>query len=175
MGVAAGSKLGMSAVLFYLLAYAFVNVGAFAVIIALGRSEGTEGGGEALGDFAGLAGRKPGLAAAMALFMLSLAGVPPLAGFLAKLYTFTAAVQADLTWLAVFGVVNSVVSAYYYLRVVVFMYLKDGGRDEPAAMPVCIALQVGVGLAAVATVLLGIWPSLVSDLVQVAASALGGR
>ena len=164
VGVAAGSQQGMSAVLFYLFAYAFMNLGAFAIIIALGRSEGAAGGGEMLEDFAGLAGRKPWLAAAMAVFMLSLAGVPPLVGFLGKLYLFTAAVQADLIWLAVLGVINSVISAYYYLRVVVVMYMKEADGDESAPMPVCIALQVGVGLAAVAIVVLGIWPTFFMDL-----------
>lgn len=172
VGLAAGNELGTSAVLFYLFAYAFMNVGAFAILIAVGRFEGTTAGGETLDEFAGLGSRRPGLAAAMTLFMLSLAGVPPLAGFLAKLNVFGAAVQAGLVWLAVVGVLNSVVSAYYYLRVVVSMYMKEGALDEAA--PVCLALQVGVGIAAVAVVLLGLWPAPILDLARLTAAALLG-
>ena len=172
VGLAAGNELGTSAVLFYLFAYAFMNVGAFAILIAVGRFEGSTAGGETLDDFAGLAARRPGLAAAMALFMLSLAGVPPLAGFLAKLNVFSAAVQADLVWLAVVGVINSVVSAYYYLRVVVSMYMKEGAPAEAA--PVCLALQVGVGIAAVAIVVLGVWPAPILHLARLTAMALLG-
>ena len=174
VGLAAGNELGASAVLFYLFAYAFMNVAAFAVIIAVGRSGGSTEGGETLADFAGLAARKPGLAVAMTLFMLSLAGVPPLVGFLAKLYIFTAAVQAGLVWLAVLGVINSVISAYYYLRVVVAMYLKEGEPAQAAVTPVCPALQVGVGLASVAIVILGIWPGPILDLARAAVMALMG-
>jgi NADH-quinone oxidoreductase subunit N len=174
VGVAAGNEAGTSAVLFYLLAYAFMNVGAFAVIIAVGHFEGVNGGGETLEDFSGLAARKPWLAAAMALFMLSLAGVPPLAGFLGKLYVFGAAVQADLTWLAIVGVVNSVISAYYYLHVVVYMTMREGVPEGAGATPVCLALQVGVGVASFAVVILGLWPGAIVELGRVAATALLG-
>jgi NADH-quinone oxidoreductase subunit N len=174
VGLAAGTSAGTSALLFYLFAYTFMTIGAFAVLIAVGRSGNAPGGGETLDDLAGLAARKPGLAAVMALCMLSLAGVPPLAGFLAKLYIFGAAVQADLTWLAVLGVVNSVVSAYYYLRVVVTMYMHEPRPAEAAAAPVCPALAVGVGLAALAIVVLGLWPSPLLELARLAASALLG-
>ncbi len=174
VGVAAGNELGTSGLLFYLFAYAFVNVAAFAVIIAAGRMQGMAEQGETLADLAGLAARKPGLAAAMALFMLSLAGVPPLAGFLAKFYVFGAAVQAGLTWLAIFGVINSVVSAYYYLRVVVTMYMQESTAPETVASPVCPALQVGVGLAAVAIVVLGVWPAPILDLARLTVAALLG-
>jgi NADH-quinone oxidoreductase subunit N len=174
VGVAAYNELGTSAMLFYLFAYAFMNVGAFAILIAMGRFEGAAEGGETLNDLAGLAARKPWLAAAMTLFMLSLAGVPPLVGFLAKLNVFSAAVQAGLVWLAVIGVVNSVISAYYYLRVVVVMYMVDGRAAEGAASPVCLALQVGVGLAAVAIVVLGLWPGPILELARQGALALMG-
>jgi NADH-quinone oxidoreductase subunit N len=174
VGLAAGNEAGISAVLFYLLVYAFMNVGAFAVIVAASRFAGTAGGGETLDDFAGLAARKPWLAAAMALFMLSLAGVPPLAGFLGKLYVFGAAVQADLTWLVILGVVNSVISAYYYLRVVVVMTMREGVSEEAGAAPLCLALQVGVGLASFAVVALGLWPAAILDLARVGAAALLG-
>ena len=164
VGVAAGSEAGASGVLFYLFAYAFMNVAAFAVLIA---------GGETLDELTELAARKPGLAVAMTIFLLSLAGVPPLAGFLGKLYLFSAAVQADLTWLAALGVVNSVISAYYYLRVVVAMWMREGETVETT--PVCPALQVGVGLAALATVLLGLWPGPIMELARVASAVLFGN
>lgn len=174
-GLAAGSQLGTSAVLFYLFAYTFMNVGAFAVLIAVGRLEGSARGGETLDGLTGLYARKPGLAVVMALFMLSLAGVPPLVGFLAKLYVFSAAVQAGLIWLAVFGVINSVISAYYYLRVVVVMFMTEGERAEGTQTPVCLALQVGLGVAAVAIVVLGLWPAPILDLARQAATTfLGG-
>ena len=98
-----------------------------------------------------------------------------MAGFLGKLYAFGAAVQAGLIWLAVFGVINSVVSAYYYLRVVVVMFMKEGEPAEGAQAPVCLALQVGLGVAAVAIVVLGLWPAPILDLARQAATAfLGG-
>ena len=111
---------------------------------------------------------------AMALFMLSLAGVPPLAGFLAKLYVFGAAVEAGLVWLAVFGVVNSVVSAYYYLRVVAVMFLQEREMTGGAPALVCPAVQVGLGLAAALIVVLGVWPTPILDLARQAALALFG-
>jgi NADH-quinone oxidoreductase subunit N len=174
VGVAAGNQTGASAVLFYLFGYAFMNVGAFAVIIAVGRFEGTAGGGETLDDFAGLAARKPWLAATMALFMLSLAGMPPLVGFLGKLYIFGAAVEANLIWLAVIGVINSVISAYYYLRVIVVMYMVESSEAEAGPSLVSPALQVGVGLASVAIVVVGLWPAPILNLAQLSAMALLG-
>jgi NADH-quinone oxidoreductase subunit N len=178
VGVAAGGQVGTSAMLFYLFVYAFMNVGAFAVVIAVGGLEGSTQDGQTLQDFAGLAGRKPGLSAAMTLFMLSLAGVPPLAGFLTKLYIFTAAVQAGLIWLAIVGVLNSVISAYYYLRVVAVMYMKESpAREEPAASGskrVCPALQVGLGLASVAVVLVSIVPAPILNLARASVLALLG-
>jgi NADH-quinone oxidoreductase subunit N len=166
VGVAAGNEAGVGGVLFYLLAYAFTNVGAFAAVVA--------GPGEMLDDLAGLAASRRGLAAATALFMFSLAGVPPLAGFLGKLYVFGAAVQGGLAWLAVAGVINSAISAYYYLRVVAKIYMGEDGTAGEGAIPAAPVLQVGVGLASVAIVILGVWPGPVADLARLAARALGG-
>jgi NADH-quinone oxidoreductase subunit N len=157
VGLAAANSLGIGGVLFYLFSYAFMNVAAFAVVLAVERLGPAAGGGETTEDFAGLAYRKPVLAVAMAIFMFSLAGVPPLAGFLGKLYVFSAAIQARLTWLAIFGVLNSVVSAYYYLRVVVTMWMREEASEEAGRARVSPALQVGVGLSAAATVALGLW------------------
>jgi len=173
VGLAAGNESGTGGMLFYLFVYAFMNAPAFAVIIAVSRMEG-EDQGETLDGFSGLAARKPWLAAAMALFMLSLAGLPPLAGFLAKLTVFGAAVQADLTWLAIVGVINSVMAAYYYLRVVLVMYMKEGRSTKAAAGVICPALQVGLGMAAVAIVLLGLWPAPIVELARITVAALLG-
>jgi NADH-quinone oxidoreductase subunit N len=168
-GFAAASDTGATGLLFYLFAYACMNVGAFTILIAVSRFDAA-GSGETLDDLAGLGARKPGLAVAMTLFMLSLAGVPPLAGFLAKLYVFGAAVQSGLAWLAAIGVINSVISAYYYLRVVVFMTMRQVEGGDKAR--VCPALQVGVALAALAVIVLGIWPPPLLDLARLAATAL---
>ncbi|MBN1657362.1 MAG: NADH-quinone oxidoreductase subunit N [Anaerolineae bacterium] len=171
-GVAAGNEAGVTGVLFYLLAYAFMNAGAFAILVAATRFEGGSVKGETMDALQGLRRRQPWLAAAMAVFMLSLAGVPPLVGFLAKLYVFGAAVQAGLAWLAIAGVINSVISAYYYLRVVAAMYMREapeGGRAEG----LCPALAAGVGIAAVAVVVLGFWPAII-ELARMAAAGLIG-
>lgn len=116
----------VAAGLFYLVAYVFTNFGAWGVVIALEKKEGK---GLALDDYAGLAKKHPALAAAMAIFMLSLIGLPPTIGLIGKLYLFRAVIDAGFVWLAIIGVLTSLVSAFYYLRVVVIMYMKDG---EPA-------------------------------------------
>jgi NADH-quinone oxidoreductase subunit N len=145
-----------------------MNLAAFATIIAVGRSAGSGQRGETLAEFAGLGSRQPWLAAAMTLVMLSLAGMPPLAGFWAKLWIFGAAVQAGLVWLAVVGVLNSVVSAYYYLRVVSVMYLRRDESAAPEVTPVHQGLWIGLILGSVAIVALGIWPTPLLELAQAA-------
>ncbi|HQV95533.1 MAG TPA: NADH-quinone oxidoreductase subunit N, partial [Anaerolineales bacterium] len=117
----------VAAGLFYLVAYVFTNFGAWGVVIALEKEAGK---GLALDDYAGLAKKHPALAAAMTIFMLSLIGLPPTIGLIGKLYLFRAVIDAGFVWLAIIGVLTSVVSAFYYLRVVVIMYMKDG---EPTA------------------------------------------
>ena len=113
----------VAAGLFYLVSYAFTNFGAWGVVIALEKKEGR---GLAIADYAGLSKRHPALAAAMAVFMLSLIGLPPTIGLIGKLYLFRAVIEGGFTWLAIIGVLTSLVSAYYYLRVVVTMYMRDG-------------------------------------------------
>jgi NADH-quinone oxidoreductase subunit N len=161
IGIIAANEAGMAGVLFYLLAYAFMNVGAFAVVIAVGRE------GEPsleLPDYAGLGSRQPLLAAAMAVFMLSLAGVPPLAGFFGKFYIFSAAVQANFVGLAIIGVLNSVVSAFFYLRVVVYMYMREPAAEaRPVLAP---PLALAIALAALGTILLGLLPTPLLTLAQ---------
>ena len=170
VGVAAG-EAGVSGVLFYLMAYALMNIGAFAVLIALERAD-ADPAGITLERLRGLFGRKPWLAAAMTIFMLSLAGVPPMAGFLGKLYVFSAAIKTGNSWLAILGVLNSVVSAYYYLRVIARMAM-----DEPAEAietPRAAGLGIGMALAAIGTVLVGLWPAPLLALVQGTLATLFG-
>src|SRR5438309_3921768 len=111
----------VSSVLFYLFSYLFMNMGAFGVVIWLQR----QGGSDFLEDFRGLSAWAPGPAALMAFFLLSLTGIPPTIGFLGKYYVFVAAVNSNLTWLAVIGVLNSAVGAFYYLRIIWYMYFEE--------------------------------------------------
>ncbi len=125
-------QMGAAAILFYLMIYALMNIGAFLVAIAVNRNENDEKG-YAFEDYRGLVFRKPALALAMLVFMLALAGIPPTAGFFGKYYIFSAAVKSGFVGLAVIGVLNSAVSVYYYLRLIVFMFLKE--RDEASETP----------------------------------------
>ncbi len=150
---AVGAQAGAS-VLYYLLAYAFTNLGAFSVVVALER---TGEPSDLISDYRGLAERKPVLAAAMAIFLFSLTGVPPLAGFVGKFYIFSAALSAGLVWLVIIAVLNSVMSAYYYIYVVVAMYMQEGGVAVPS-MSAKPALVAAIALAALGTILIGIYP-----------------
>jgi NADH-quinone oxidoreductase subunit N len=150
-----GAKFGSGSILFYLLAYSFMNLGAFAVIVALARREEER---LVIDDYAGLGLRRPVLGAAMALFMFSLAGVPPTAGFMGKLYVFSAAIQSGYVGLAVIGVVNSVISAFYYLRITVVMYMASGS-GEPLPERVAPTLALAILISAAGTLLLGLFPS----------------
>lgn len=157
---AAARSASLSAILVYLAAYAVTAVGAFAVVGVLERTGPTPDADPAgawdLSRFAGLGIRRPVLAFAMAIFMLSLAGVPPTAGFVAKLSVFQAAVSAKAYGLAVVGVLTSVLGAYYYLRVVVVMFMRPAEGEEPASSPVPVAWAIA--LAALAVVILGVGP-----------------
>ncbi len=153
-GVVAANPFGAQGVLYYLAAYTVMNVGAFGVLSMLEREDGR---GLTFDDYVGLSSAKPLVAGLMALFMFSLAGVPPFAGFFGKYYVFAGAVQAGFTWLAVVGVLMSVVSAYYYLRLVVVMYFR-----EPAGAFTAVENPLALGallFAAVAIVGLGIFPA----------------
>ncbi|NIM92829.1 MAG: NADH-quinone oxidoreductase subunit NuoN [Anaerolineales bacterium] len=141
----------VSAALFYLVAYAVSNLGAWGVVLAVER---TEGKGLEIDDYAGLGTRRPLLAIAMAVFMISLIGVPPTAGFMAKFSVFGVVLDAGLIWLAVVGVIASLISAYFYLRVIVVMYMKTG---EPRIRSEGW-LNSTVWLAAIGTILIGILP-----------------
>jgi NADH-quinone oxidoreductase subunit N len=155
----AANDVGKGAILFYLLAYAITNVGAFGVIALL---ESTGAANDRVQDYAGLAAERPVLAAFMTIFLLSLGGFPPMAGFIAKWYVFTAAVKAGYVWLAIIGVLTSVISVFFYLRIVVMMYMTP--TDMPIKFP---AVPRMAGLALVVSVLLvlylGILPTRVLD------------
>ncbi|HET9218063.1 MAG TPA: NADH-quinone oxidoreductase subunit N [Terriglobia bacterium] len=163
---AANSAQGGSAALFYTLAYTAMNLGAFAIVTVLGRAKDEK---VQLGDYAGLASKRPGLAALLALFLLSLAGVPGTAGFAGKFFIFRAAVEANLTGLAVIGVITTVISFYYYLYVIVQMYMREPGEDFSDVV-ITPALIVVLLVAVGCTVYLGILPG--RTLEWTAASAL---
>src|SRR5690242_6015439 len=150
IGVVAGTERGVTAMLVYVMVYAFMQLGAFAVIVMMRRRDIV---GDELKDFSGLSFRHPAAAFAMLLFMLSLGGIPPTAGFMGKFWLFGAAIDAGYVWLAVIAVLNSAISLYYYIRIVVFMYLrKETTGSEPVMGP---ALTVTLALAVAATLILG--------------------
>lgn len=155
VGFVAGNELGRAGILFYLFAYALMNIGAFTVVILLGR-KGEEN--TLISDYAGIGFRFPLLSAAMSIFLFSLAGVPPTAGFMAKVYVFSAAVKAGYYWLVVIAVLNSAVAAYYYLRVMVYMYFREPEREVRVDL-FSLAGVIAVILAVWGVLQLGIFPS----------------
>ncbi|MEW6511470.1 MAG: NADH-quinone oxidoreductase subunit N [Bacteroidota bacterium] len=158
-GVVAGNAAGTDGILYYLMSYTLMNIGAFGVVAILERADGDN---LTFDECAGLSRRSPWLSGLMALFMFSLAGIPPFAGFFGKYYVFAGAVEAGYTWLAIVGVIMSVVSAYYYLRLVVLMYFRDGREMAVAGLPpLGIAALV---VAAVGVVGFGMYPSALLDL-----------
>jgi NADH-quinone oxidoreductase subunit N len=154
IGVLAVSQVGMWSVIFYLLAYTFITLGAFGTVIVLERREYA---GETAADYAGLARRSPFLAAMMLLFMVALTGIPPTGGFVGKFYLFAAAVQTGWSWLAVIGVLTSAISLYYYFRIVLNMYLRDSDQTTPVPLK-APALVGAIAFCALATLALGILP-----------------
>ncbi|MDQ1407954.1 MAG: NADH-quinone oxidoreductase subunit [Acidobacteriaceae bacterium] len=159
-----GATPAYAAVLFYLLSYALVKIGAFTIVSEIG------GWGEknlTLDDYAGLAQRQPVAAAALSLYLLSLLGLPVTAGFFGKFYIFKAAVNSHLIWLAVLMAINSIIGAYYYLRVIVVMYMREGSAEAMAAAPVRFPVAVNVVLAvtAIGTVYFGLFPNQVLNFI----------
>jgi len=159
-----GATPAYAAVLFYLLGYSLVKVGAFTIVSEIG------GQGErylTLDDFAGLGTRQPFAAAAMTLFLLSLLGMPITAGFFGKFYVFKAAIGSKLIWLAVLMTVNTAIGAYYYLRVIVVMYMREHKGDVPAdaAPSLSPTAAMVVAVAALATLYLGLLPNHVLGIV----------
>jgi NADH-quinone oxidoreductase subunit N len=160
VGLVAANAAGKAAVLFYLLSYALTNVAAFAVIALVATPERPHG---EVRDFAGLWHTRPALAALMTVFLLSLGGFPPTAGFIAKWYVFSAAVQEGYYGLAIIGVLTSVISVFYYLRIIVMMYMSEE-RAEHAVPPVPVAGLAGLAAAAAGIFYLGVLPARVIDL-----------
>lgn len=152
IGLAAGTKMGEDAILFYLLTYLFANLGAFAVVIAVSNLIRSD----EIDDYSGLNRRSPFLAFAMLVFLLSLAGVPPLAGFIGKLYIFLAAMKQELYTLIIVGLVNIVISMYYYLIIVKKMYINEPIDRSPLTVSPSMQAVIYVGLAG--TLVLGIYP-----------------
>jgi NADH-quinone oxidoreductase subunit N len=169
MGLAAGNHAGLAAVQFYLLAYTLTNIGAFAVLAVMARSAGED---QTFHQYAGLMRRQPWLAAAMTVFMLSLTGFPPTGGFFGKYYLFMAAVQGNLGWLAIIGVLTSVVSAFFYLRVIVNMTMREPEREMPARIYPALAATLAV--TALGTLVLGVWPAPWLQLAQAGLKLFGG-
>jgi NADH-quinone oxidoreductase subunit N len=133
------------------LGYAITNLGAWGVVMAMEKAEGA---GLEIEDYAGLSSRRPVFALAMAIFMLSLTGMPPTVGFIGKFYIFRAAIDANLIWLALIGVITSLISAYYYLRVIVVMYMQPGEPETRSES----WLNVTVWITGIGTILFGILP-----------------
>ncbi len=169
VGVVAGGALGHGSVLFYLLVYTFTTAGAFGVILLLERN-----GREAvfLADYGGLAVRHPMMALSLSVFLLSLIGIPPTAGFVGKFYLFGAAVRAGYVWLAVIGVLNSAVAAYYYLRLIVYMYMREPEAGGPTVLVPSFAGCLALVVALWGVVQLGVLPAPLLDLAQSAVTPL---
>jgi len=160
VALTARSQTGTSAAMFYLAAYALMNLGAFGVVAHL------SGKGErylTLDDFSGLGQKQPFTAAMLAIFLLSLIGVPLTGGFFGKFYIFKAALDSHLVWLTVLGLLNSAVAAYYYLRVLVMMYMHDPGQAVREAEPLSHGMQLALVLPALGTLFLGIFPNWVLE------------
>jgi NADH-quinone oxidoreductase subunit N len=170
IGPVVGSQLGVAAVLFYSLTYALMTIGAFGMVILLQR--GTVRGDQ-IDDFTGLAQKSPLSAAVMLLFLLSLTGIPPTAGFVGKFYLFAAAVEAGYIWLVLIAVVNSAISLFFYMRVVVAMYMRDL-PPQGLALSTSSTLRVALLLAAAGTLLLGIFPGPILEFARASAAGIAG-
>jgi len=168
VALVSGNDFGKGAVLFYLLTYAITNIGAFGVIALLDNADRPN---DQIKDYAGLWNERPGLAALMTVFLLSLGGFPPMAGFIAKWYVFSAAVRAGYTGLAIVGVLTSVISVFFYLRIVVMMYMTP--TDTPAQFPAVPRVAGGALIvSAILIFYLGILPTRVLELAAASISTI---
>jgi len=166
LGIIAGTTDGMASVMNYLMIYAFMNIGAFAVVIML-RSEGFKG--DDIADYDGLAKTHPVAAALMLVFMFSLTGIPPTAGFMAKFYIFMSAVNAGYAWVVVIAVIFSAISAYFYLRIVINMYMKE--PKEAVQLDSSPALWLALAVTVAAVLFIGVLPSKLMMFARLAVSA----
>ncbi|HLE08148.1 MAG TPA: proton-conducting transporter membrane subunit, partial [Thermodesulfobacteriota bacterium] len=163
LGLAAGTVEGISAVLYYMAVYAFMNLGAFGVIIMM-RKGGQKG--EMIEDYAGLAKTNRGLSLVMLIFMFSLAGLPPTAGFVGKFYVFMALMHRGMVGLAIIAVLMSVVAAYFYVRIVMLMYMKEPTATFEIARTRGIYYALAVATAG--TILLGVFPAYLIKIAEMA-------
>jgi len=166
IGIVVGGPNGIASMMNYLFIYAFMNIGAFAIVIML-RTEGFKG--ETISDYEGLAKCHPLAAALMLIFMFSLTGIPPTAGFVGKFYLFMAAVNAGYTWLAIVAVVFSAISAYFYLRIVMLMYMKEPKAE--IALSTSASTGLALAVTAVAVILIGVFPSGIIEMARAAVMA----
>lgn len=160
VGLATISELGQRGVLFFLAGYALANLGAFIAIIAISSKTGSD----EIADFSGMARRAPVVSFVLAFCLISLIGIPPTVGFMAKFYIFSAAIQQDLLWLVIIAVLTSVISAFYYLRVVSLMYTGEPASDE--AVPTSTPVRLALAVTSLGVLVLGIYPSLVISLTK---------
>lgn len=160
IGLAAGNKEGIDGIIFYLAAYAFMNLGAFGIISVI---EDKEEKNLAISDYSGLGTKYPVLAGLLALFMFALSGIPPFAGFFGKYYVFIAAIKSDMTWLAIVGIISSAISVYFYIRLVVVMYFgkEESKLDVANSNPA----MTGIIVSAILIVLMGVLPGSVINLI----------
>jgi len=165
VGVVAASATGVASISFYIFAYLFANMGAFAVITIFADRTGSD----QIADYAGFAKSSPVLAAALAVFMLSLAGIPPLAGFLAKFYVFAAAIQAGYTWLVIVAVLTTVIALYYYANVIRLMYLTPD--TNPHHIIPSFPAGMVVVLTAAGVLIFGVLPQAILEMALNAASS----
>ncbi len=150
IGVATATELGNTAAIFYLMSYLVTNLAAFGIVLIIGRTLGSD----EIADYAGLSRRSPGLALALLVALLSLGGVPPFAGFIGKLFVFAAAVQANMIWLALIGIINSIIALYYYLVVLKVVWLNRSDHEQEA-MPVTRPWALAVVVCVAGMLLLG--------------------
>jgi NADH-quinone oxidoreductase subunit N len=161
LGVAALSSAGATGIAIYSAVYLLMQIAAFGIVAMLEKETGV---GLELSDYAGLSKRRPWAAFLLSIIMLSLAGIPPFAGFFGKYYLFLAAINAGMTWLAIVGVISSIIASYFYLRVIVLMYFRDPVHEEVGVIKESNSSYIAIGLASAALVVLGLMPSLLTDM-----------
>ncbi len=172
IGVIAGGPEGVASMMNYMLIYSFMNIGAFAIVILL-RREGYNGND--INDYKGLAKSHPLCAALMLIFMFSLTGIPPTAGFIGKVYLFIAAVDAGYTWLVIVAVVFSAVSAFFYLRIVMFMYMSEASEGEAVdELNTAPGINVALAISAIGVLAIGVLPAKIIALARLAAAGFLG-
>jgi NADH-quinone oxidoreductase subunit N len=162
VGMIAGGELGISSMLYYLLAYTLMNLGAFGIVIAYGTKTDEN---VLIKDYAGLGFRYPVLAFCMSVFMFSLAGIPPLSGFVGKFYIFSSAIKEGYIWLTIIGVLNSLISVYYYLRITVLMYMREPEKEVTLSLA-NPALIAALTITTFFTIQMGVFPNAYMELAR---------